>query len=216
MASPYLKAALLTLALTMLGFFFISQLDSMRANELRNEISALAAQSESERLLFLYSQVMDNSTVELCTYLSGAEQRQAGKAYELMRKIQYYEQSNVVNADYDRIREQYYLSNAGLYINMLAAKKNCGSSGYTTMLFFYRIKPDCPECRVQGGVLDNLRASRPELRVFAFPLDSNVPVVGALVARHNISQAPSLVIDDSIVLSGLQSEEQANAALAKK
>ena len=87
MASPYLKAALLTLALTMLGFFFISQLDAMRANELRDEINSLASQSESERLLFLYAQVMDNSSVEMCTYLSGAEQRQASKAYELMLSL---------------------------------------------------------------------------------------------------------------------------------
>ncbi|HIH18418.1 TPA: hypothetical protein HA225_00395, partial [Candidatus Micrarchaeota archaeon] len=58
MASPYIKAGLLTLAITLLGFFFITQLDSMRAGELRSSVDELMFQSESERMLFLYAQTM--------------------------------------------------------------------------------------------------------------------------------------------------------------
>ena len=214
MANTYLKAALITLALTLLGFFFISQLDAMRANEIRNGVDDLAFQSDTEHMLSLYAQVMDNSSTELCVYASSSAQSQESQAYSLLEKINYYEKSNVVNSDYEKIKERYYLANALLYLNIRAQDKYCGSSPYTTVLFFYRVKTDCPECRAQGGVLDSLRGKDQSLRVFAFPTDSGLPFINTFIKRHNITSAPSLVINDSLVLPGLQSEAEVDARLA--
>ena len=214
MASPYIKAGLLTLAITLLGFFFITQLDSMRAGELRSSVDELMFQSESERMLFLYAQTMGNSTSELCAYVSKTTEAKAARAYELSQKIQYYEQSNIINSEYERIKSQYYLANAGLYLNMRATSKFCDSSPYTTVLFFYRVKLDCPECRAQGGVLDSLRKKHPNLRVFAFPNDTELPFINVFIKRHGIEKVPALVIDDSVVLQGLKSEEEIEEYLA--
>ena len=208
MANTYLKAALITLALTLLGFFFISQLDAMRANEIRNGVDDLAFQSDTEHMLSLYAQVMDNSSTELCVYASSSAQSQESQAYSLLEKINYYEKSNVVNSDYEKIKNRYYLSNALLYLNMRAQEKYCGDSPYTTVLFFYRVKTDCPECRAQGGVLDSLRTTHPELRVFAFPSDSGLGFIDVFQTRHNITTVPALVIDDNVVLQGLKGQEQ--------
>jgi hypothetical protein len=208
MASTYLKAAALTLALTCLGFFFISQLDAMRAAELRASIEDLMFQSETERLLFLYEQAMGNSSQGFCDYLSDVQSQRANRAYELSQKIAYYEKSNVLNSEYERIRGQYYQANAALYLNLRAAEKYCGTSPYSTVLFFYRITPDCPECRAQGGVLDNLRKEYPDMRVFAFPIGTNYAFINVLAGRHNVTAAPALVIDDNYVLSGLKSEDE--------
>jgi hypothetical protein len=214
MSNTYLKAALITAAITLLGFFFISQLDAMRANEIRNGVDDLVFQSDSDRMLSLYASVMDNSSAELCVYASASEESRASQAYSLLEKINYYEKSNVVNSDYERIKNRYYLSNALLYLNMRAQVKYCGASPYTTVLFFYRVKTDCPECRAQGGVLDSLREKHSELRVFAFPSDSGLGFIDAFIKRHNITSVPSLVIDDSVVLAGLQSEAGVEASLA--
>lgn len=199
----------------MLGFFFISQLDSMRAAELRGSVNELLFQTESERLLFLYSQVMDNSTGELCGAVSAITESKANRAYELSEKIRFYEQSNVANAEYEKIKGQYYLANAELYLNMRASKKFCGGSPYTTVLFFYKTKEDCPDCRVQGGVLDGLRKKHPSLRVFAFPNDTHYEFVNVFLGRHSIARVPSLVIDDSAVLQGLKSEEEVEKYLSR-
>jgi len=201
--SPYMKAALLTLAIALLGFFFITQLDSMRANELRAAVDDLQLQSDSERLLYLYSQVMSNNTAELCTYVSDTAKSKASKAYALSEKIRYYEQSNIVNSDYEKIKGQYYLANAALYLNMRAMEKYCGSTPYKTVLFFYKVKEDCPSCRAQGGVLDALRKDHPEMQVFAFPNDTDYEFVNVFLRRHKINEVPALVIDDKVVLVGL-------------
>jgi hypothetical protein len=212
MTSPYVKAALLTLALTFLGFFFISQFDAMRAAELRTSVDDLIYQSESERLLFLYAQTMGNGT-DLCSYFASTTEARANRAYTLAEKIRQYEQSNVLNSEYSRIRDQYYLSNAALYLNLRSAEKYCGSSQYTTVLFFYRIKQSCPECNAQGKVLDALRAKYPNLRVFAFPYDTDLPFLKVLTSRHSITQVPSLVINDNVVLQGLQTDTQVEGRL---
>jgi hypothetical protein len=207
MANTYLKAAIVTIALTLLGFFFISQLDAMRADELRRSVDDLNFVSESERMLLLYTQVMGDGG-ELCGYASQAAAARSDQAYALSQKISFYEKSNVVNDEYERIKGRYYLSNAALYLNLMAERKYCADSPYTTVLFFYRVETDCPECRAQGGVLDNLRQRHPELRIFAFPDDSPYEFVNVFIRRHNVTSTPALVIDDRIVLQGLKSEEE--------
>jgi hypothetical protein len=215
LTSPYAKAALLTVALVLLGFFFMEQLDAMRANELSQSVDQLEFESQSEQLLLLYSQVMSNSSGDLCVYANSTEQARAAQAYALSQQISYYEKSNVFNGEYDAIRDRYYLSNAALYLNMLAMKKYCANYSYTTILFFYKINGDCPACTAQGGVLDSLRAADPNIQVFAFPIDSDVGVVNALAARYNITSVPSLVIGNSNVMVGLQDEQNISGVLAE-
>ncbi|MEM4554553.1 MAG: thioredoxin family protein [Candidatus Anstonellaceae archaeon] len=211
MVSPYIKAALLTAALTLLGFFFISQLDAMRAEELQKSVDELIYQSESERLLFLYSQAAGNQE-QLCLYFSSATKTRAERAYLLAEKIRQYEQSNVLNSEYEKIRNQYYLSNAALYINLKLAEKYCKEAIYPTILFFYKIYENCPDCIAQGRILDSVRQKYPQLRVFAFPYDTDLPFLEILVKQHNITTVPSLVIKDQ-VLVGLQDAAQIEEAL---
>ena len=215
MANAYLKAVLLTAALTLLAFFFIGQLDSMRASELRRGVSDLMVESESERLLYLYAQVLGNSSQTLCEYASSAAKARADRTYGLSEKIRYFEESNVVNTEYQEIKNQYYISNAGLYLNIQATKKYCGSSPYKAVLFFYKTKHDCPACRAQGGVLDGIVKKDKSVRVFAFPIDTDFEFINVLARNHQISDAPALVIDEKTVFVGLQDQQTLESALAK-
>jgi len=215
-SSPYLKAALLTMALALLGFFFITQLDAMRAGELRAAVDELRMQSEAERMLYFYSQVMGDDSGELCGYLSSTAKAKADRAWALSEKIGFYEKSNIVNADYEKIKGQYYLANAALYLNMRAMGKYCGSLPYDTVLFFYRTRQDCPECRAQGGVLDSLRPSHPSMQVFAFPIDSDYDFVNVFAKRHNLASVPALVVNDQVVLVGLTDAQSVEAHLSKQ
>jgi hypothetical protein len=215
MVSPYIKAALVTLAITLFGFFLISQLDAMKATELQRNVDELIFQSQTERAMFLYSQSMANSSYELCDYLSSAAKDRASKAYTLAEKIRRYEESNVVNEEYERISGRYYLANTELYLNLRAAAKYCGKSPYTTVLFFYRIDGECQECLAQGAVLDGLRAAHPNLRVFALPYDTDYEFINIFVRRHGISQVPSLVIDDKTVLQKLSSAQEIEPYIGK-
>lgn len=215
MASPYVKAALVTAAAALLGLFFVSQLDAMRASEIRSSVEDLLFQSESERLLFSYATLYGNSTAELCASVKSATASRATQTLTLYEKIRYYENSNVVSAEYDRLRNQYYLANAALYLNVMTAEKYCGRAPYKTVLFFYRITPDCPECRAQGGVLDSVVNRHPDVRVFAFPTDSGLEFVDFLAERHGVTQVPSIVAGDSAAVGGVLDERGVEQLLEK-
>ena len=215
MASPYLKAALITIAVAALGFFFIAQLDAMRAGELQGSVDELLFQAQSERIVYTYFQTMGNSTSEYCGYIYGSAQQKTSRIYDLAERIRYYEKSNLVNAEYNRIRDQYYLSNAELYLNARAAAKYCGASPYTTILFFYKVKEDCPECRAQGELLDKVVASHPGVRVFAFPSDTGYAFIDIFLNRHGISEVPAIVINDAVVLHGLRDEAEIGRYIGK-
>lgn len=215
MASPYLKAALITIAIAALGFFFIAQLDAMRAGELQGSVDELLFQAQSERIVYTYFQTMGNSTSEYCSYIYGSAQQKTSRIYDLAERIRYYEKSNLVNAEYNRIRDQYYLSNAELYLNARAAAKYCGASPYTTILFFYKVKEDCPECRAQGELLDKVVSGNPGVRVFAFPSDTGYAFIDVFLARHGITQVPSIVINDKVVLQGLHDEAEIEKYVGK-
>ena len=215
MTSPYVKAALITIAIVALGFFFISQLDAMRAGELQGSVNDLLFQAQSEQLIYTYFQTMGNSTQDYCSYIYGSTQQKASQIYDLAEKISYYEKSNLVNAEYNRIRDQYYLSNAQLYLNARAAAKYCGASPYTTILYFYKVKEDCPECRAQGQLLDAVVSKNPSVRVFAFPSDSGYPFIDIFLHRSGITQVPAVVINDKVVLQGLHDEAEIEKYIGK-
>jgi len=214
MANVYMKAFFLTAAVVLLAFFFISQLDLMRTADLQREIDAMTFDSESERLIYAYTQLMGNGTQAVCSYASGTAKARAARAYALSEKIRYFEQSNVVNADYERIKEQYYLANAALYVNVQTAAKYCGTSPYATILFFYKTRQDCPECQAQGAVLDNIVNSNANVRVFAFPIDTDYEFVNMLAQGHSVASAPALVVNEGKVLTGLHSEDELRAVLS--
>jgi hypothetical protein len=46
------------------------------------------------------------------------------------------------------------------------------------------------------------------MMVFAFPIGTGYAFINVLVGRHGVAAAPSLVINDNYVLSGLKSEEE--------
>ncbi|MCX6769867.1 MAG: hypothetical protein NT051_04280 [Candidatus Micrarchaeota archaeon] len=213
MANVYMKAFFLTAAIVLLAFFFINQLDLMRATDLQRGIDSMLFDSESERLVYAYTQLMGNDTQAVCSYASSTAKARATRAYELSEKIRYFEQSNVVNADYERIKEQYYLANAALYVNVQTAAKYCGTGPYTTILFFYKTRQDCPECQAQGAVLDSVVKGNSNVRVFAFPIDTDYEFVNMLARGHNATSAPSIVVNEGNVLSGLHSEDEIRAIL---
>jgi len=53
------------------------------------------------------------------------------------------------------------------------------------------------------------------VRIYAFPFDSELEPVSILVGRYEIKTVPSIVIDDGTALMGVQSEAELVGRLAK-
>jgi len=83
----------------------------------------------------------------------------------------------------------------------------------TSILYFY--SNTCPSCESQGFVLTQLRQTYPQLRVYSFDLDLDLPVIKTLASIYKIeTDLPALVIKEKTT-TGFQSLESFNDLFQK-
>lgn len=215
MVSPYIKAAVVTLLLAALGFLVISQIDAARAREVQSSIDGLLFDSESSRLLFLYAQTVGTDDPEFCGYLNETMAAQVSRTNEFAGKITEYERASLFSQEYESIKRRYYVSNAELYMYVYAAGKYCGQQPVLPVLFFYRVKGNCPECLAQGAVLDGIVRGCGGIRVFAFPIDTDHAFINVLAAKHDVKTAPAIVFPDGSKREGLSDRGQVLSGLQR-
>lgn len=81
------------------------------------------------------------------------------------------------------------------------------------VIYFYSNKNDCDDCTRQGYVLTRLKQMYPELRVYSFDYDIDLPAVQSLKAIYKIGDAlPTLILEDK-VYSGYKNVEELEALL---
>ena len=84
-----------------------------------------------------------------------------------------------------------------LFLYSMQEVQLCNHQNISHILFFYDDKQKCEDCIVQGGILDQVRSQCSNVRVFAFPVSTQLDVVEVLSMRYNITSAPSLVIKNA-------------------
>ena len=73
------------------------------------------------------------------------------------------------------------------------------------ILYFYSNAGDCTDCTQQGYVLTSLAAQYPDVRIYSFDYNLDLPALKTLISINKVADhLPALVINDT-VYSGLQS-----------
>ena len=86
-------------------------------------------------------------------------------------------------------------------------KGTCADAKMEPVLYFYPDRQDCVECRAQAQVLNEVRDSCTNIRIFAFPTDLDIGVVDALKVRYNIDRTPAIVVNEQTYY-GITSREK--------
>lgn len=204
--NPFVKAALLTCAVLLLTLILVWQLDSVRENDLQKQISDFQFEMDSNRLVARYGDVMPEEG-NICEFLNYTESLQEKKAFSLAYTIQEYERANVLGEEYEQLKRNYFASLADLYLTSFENKKNCPNLRQIPVAYFYS-QNDCPQCQIQGEVLTKAAQKCDSVQVFAFPSDSQYSFLKLFVQRYNIGSTPAIVINDSLILDGIISEER--------
>ncbi|VVB67796.1 Uncharacterised protein [Candidatus Norongarragalina meridionalis] len=194
MVSVYVKAFVITAVLFIGNFFFVKYLDDSRGAQLRAEMSDIEEQVQSSSTLLLYSQTF-NDSAELCPILQQETEKQVGTLYRLFGELQTASEANVFT-DTASIKSRFVLTNVQLWLYLQQLEKACGGTDVVSVLYFYPDKRDCLECRAQAQVLNDVTARCAHVRVFAFPTDTDVPVLQAIKAKYGVTREPTLVIND--------------------
>ena len=87
----------------------------------------------------------------------------------------------------------------------------------TFVIYFYGNEDICPECVKTGAALTSLRSDYENLRVYAFDMNLDLPLIKSFADTYNISNEslPALVIDKK-VYGGLDTKEKIEKLLPKE
>ncbi len=203
----YLLAGTITIAILAVVFAVISFLDDSRVSALNRDIEELNTQSESSRILFFYNQVFSPSENKaFCNITNQSATRRSNEGDLFFSKLAEYEQANLLS-NYETLKKKYILNRVELWLYTTLQVKTCDTN-FVPVLFFYSTKPPCPECLVQGEILEEIRNQCPNVKVFSLATDEGVELVSLIQAQFNIATNPSVVINNKDVFSSLTPKEK--------
>ncbi|MEM2174441.1 MAG: hypothetical protein QXI58_02305 [Candidatus Micrarchaeia archaeon] len=201
-------AGILIMLIALISIKFV---DDMRFQQISKDINLILTESESSKLISMYPSIFEmdkeKEREKFCKYLDFNTKLQMDKSFRLVNLLKIYEQANLLS-DYEIIRKRYFLSNVELYYYTLSEKKYCNESNVSIILFFHYSEKKCPECIVQGQILDKIREKCSNVKIITLSIDLDIIPIELLKSRYNITDAPSLVIDDNIVIRNLVTEEE--------
>lgn len=202
----YLKAGLVTIAILVVIFSAISVLENNRQDTLNRGIEDLTIQSETSRLLFFYSQVFSGDVnAGFCNVMKSSANLRSDEGDVFFSKLSAYENANLLG-NFDSLKKKYVLNRVELWLYSTLLNQRCDTN-VVSVLFFYPSKKPCPECDVQGEILDEIRTQCPNVKIFALSVDDGVDIVSLIEAQFGVSSVPSLVIQNKTVFDKLASRD---------
>lgn len=110
------------------------------------------------------------------------------------------------------LKKYYSLLQIKDYLLMRQVNKECNADN-VFILYFYQ--KGCEDCERQGYVLTRLREDYPQLRVYSFDYDLEVPAIKTLISINRIGNGmPALLIEDKAYY-GFQSIEDIEVAIPR-
>ncbi len=199
----YKKFLMISLGISILvftsGLLLGITLDTTKVNELVENINRNELSTESYSVEKEFLNVFGGDKCTLSNPRVNALSEEIGKIGRLLTK---YESTNVFEqSDFSYLKRKYFLLEIKAYSLFSSLKKECNYN-YTTILFFY--DPNHDESTRQGYVLDALVNLNPNMHVFSFDhLFKDDPTLETLRIHYNITDSPTLIINDKIKKEGM-------------
>ena len=212
----YIFAAVITIVIFALGMLFSNFVDDQRYSSLRNEIQEDNVELESWQLQLSYLRSED---VESCRALQSGLQDVVSNYNSRLDDIQNYEENSFFRKDdFESMKNLYVLSGLRYWMFAEELKDNCEYDANTVLYFTTQIgeAKDCESCGYTGEQLSILKQKYGEqLLIFTVPTEFDDGFVDMLETRHNVTEIPSVIINDntSTKLSGSVSSEDIEQVL---
>ncbi len=202
----YLQAGVITLAILALIFSTVWLLDDSRISVLNNDIDRLGVDSESNRILLFYTQVFSaKRNPDFCLVVNQSATIRSQEGDLFFSKLAEFENANLLG-NYETLKRKYLLNRIELWLYTTLLSETCNTN-ISQVLYFYRNKPACDECQIQGDVLETVRSECPNVKIFAISTDEGVDLVPLIQAQFGVTKTPALVLDNNRVFESLASKE---------
>ncbi|VVB98261.1 Uncharacterised protein [uncultured archaeon] len=188
------KAAIAMIVLFAASLYVGYAIESDNYAKVEDRINGFQDELENALLFTMFLQT-HNESASVCSALSAQLEDSAQYTYDIYGELE--QSKGGVFRQYETLRSKYFLANMRFYLLLRQYKQACNDTALEPILFFYSAQSDCPSCAAQGKVLDDLRASCGNARVYAFPVDvQGVSMIKAFKSYYNITSTPALVIRD--------------------
>ncbi|MBU0930287.1 MAG: hypothetical protein KJ623_04430 [Nanoarchaeota archaeon] len=183
---------LLIVGLLLINYF----IDQQRITKLNEEFLNSAWQMQDSKLFLLFNQfINENDKDSYCNMLNQRLAQIINRNSMFLEKLKQYEKVNVLSNDYKQLKTTFSLNHLELFFYYVDFKKKCNNNVHY-ILYFYPENIDCMKCSVQADVLDNVRDSCSDVFIFALPTNSDIDIINLINNQYNITETPSIVIDD--------------------
>jgi hypothetical protein len=184
----------LTSVIFLSGFSIGFLINEFKQKDLSADLNLIKDSVEKNEVEIALMDYLDNKIS--CEYLSLRVNSISEKVNNLGLKVGTYENNNgILNEDYYSLKRSYTNSLINNWINVQKAKELCNLN-YSTILYFYSLKEDCPKCAQQAAVLSTIKDLY-GVNALVYSIDSTLGLDSVNILRYsyNITEFPSLVIN---------------------
>ena len=204
-SKKYLYSFFITAVIFSTAIYLSNYFGQKKLNELRNiqdKISIDILSSETQFSLLEESSCKDIGGGTLSTELGTLEE-----------KLSYTESQRGVNdSEVQTLKRYYSLLEIKDYILMNKISEKCKKTPLS-IIYFYSNEDDCKDCQKEGYVLDSLRETYPDLRVYSFDYNIDVSAVKTLISINKLKNNLPAIITKEQILYGFQSVEDIEKSL---
>lgn len=198
MKNIFLKAAIITIAVFLIGIFLGISFDNMRVEEVKGRITEIDNLWNDVRLMQSYIEKFSNQS-EYCDFLLEENLKVGDRIYQEGLKVEEYEKSNRF-AEFEQEKKRYALLDLQFWLNSIDLKKLCNGN-YSTVVYFYSQYEKTPEQGFQDRVLWDLKQEcGPKIIYITFPSDMDISTIEIIKNIYNIETIPSILIDETVLL----------------
>ena len=174
------------------GLLVGSTFDTYQTDELLLSVR----QNELETQSFLVEQQFVETFGGQCDSMTSRVENVQKSIADTGRKLTLLENSNKYEGaeDFEYLKNKNLISKVQFFTLLKDFKETCGVN-YNIILFFYQA--DHSESITQGFALDGFAEKNPDVVILSIDKDyEKEPLVNLLVARYDIGEAPTLIIND--------------------
>ncbi len=207
-----LIAAVITFSIFIIGLLVGVSMSAERA-EYSNE-QMIEHKMELDSLQLQYAFINEVEMENHCAALSTAIEENVKKLGILGSKIQKYSSDmNFDEEEYNRLKREYVLSEMRFWLFSKKAQELC-KEDTARIIYFYSNEEECFNCDAQAKVLTYLKEQLQD-KLLIFSIDTafrQEPLVEMLQETHNITEYPSILINNKLY-SGLLDEDELSQRL---
>ncbi|MCD6367659.1 MAG: hypothetical protein J7L45_01080 [Candidatus Aenigmarchaeota archaeon] len=207
---------LLTLVFLLMGFFFGLWFDTLRTQEVKNELAEVDIMWNDARLQSLYYETFSNG--EMCDSALKGNLEFNKKIYEEGQRIERYEKVNRFTPDLITQKKRYALLQLQFWFNSIKLRDKCHFN-YSTVVYLYSHynKSLSTEQKIEGTLLYQLKEKYgPKMMLIPLPADLGIVSIDAVKDQYNITQLPAIIVDEKYVFQGLTNKSQIEEVLFKR